>query len=208
MYELSATVMKYAYTFLPFLLILACACQKEEDAAVKAYRMAFTGKYDLVSIYAEDEFAYDLNRDGKASKNLIDELIEPATQSLFSFRPAGDSKYDGQFRFQCPVQAIMPGVGALPPYTVYTPVDYLSGFVSYVISFEMTLEKGGVTSWSPALQDEPDPNVQLHVALLRDAEVLSAEAGVIEVLVRKVPIYDCLKKELIVIPLTYRLEHE
>lgn len=199
--------MKNTFLFILSAVVLLCiaSCQKEDNT--KAYRKAFAGNYNIISIYNENRLAFDLNGDGERSVNLLDEFAKDnVNQSVFSFTPSEDGGYDGLFAFLCPLQVI--STHAMPPYSIETPVFSFGIEASYSITFQMKLRQSGETKWGKALQGRNTDAGQIYLALLHDAEVLKAEDGVIDIIIREVPIYDCLKKELTLESLTYHLVHE
>jgi hypothetical protein len=173
--------------------------------------MEFSGYYNIISIYAEGRQALDLNDDGIASDNLLVEYERPdntmTARSSFFFFKNNDGGYDGYLSAFIPLQFISVG-NALPPYSIETPVQYFGNVIEYAVTFNMKLSGSGEAVWAPALVDEPDDNAQLHVKLLRGAEVRKTENSIIELSINEVPIYDCTNRSLAITKLTYRFEHE
>lgn len=172
--------------------------------------MAFTGKYNIVSIYTDGYEALDLNCDGEASINLLKEYSSIATvpSSSFGFLAAEDGGYNGQFSFLCPLQGVSFGV-ASPPYNLKMPVDYSgSGLRAYSVHIEMKLSECGDVEWFPSLQQKQESSFTDLAQLLYDASVRQVGEGLIDIRISEVPVYDFQRKELKIMALTYSLVHE
>ncbi len=185
------------------------SCKKEEDPSAQ-YRKAFSGKYNLVSIFEINRSAFDLDGDGTASVTLLDEYRSMWNPSFseFQFIKTGGGEYAGGFTLFVPLQGVSSGM-AQPPYSIETPVTFSRGFgcASFAVGFSVSFSQDGTPVWQPALQENNTSSGQIYIALLHDAHVLKAENGMLDIIISEVPVYDFANKSYTLQSLIYHLEH-
>ncbi len=192
------------------LLILSTACEKkEEEDLAFAYRSDYAGLFHLESITDAEGKAWDLNDDGIASLNIVEEVpANTAPDATFYFSETHDGQlYNGQLVFQFPVQEMH--TDEKPPYTLDTPV--LVGPYSFTAAgrtINMKLYKDGSTSWENFYMDPPAADARIYLQFLHGGSVDAVHDRQIDITIQQVLIYDFLEKKLILRPFRYHLVHE
>lgn len=194
---------------LPVLLLNFASCKEKEDLT-EAYRKEFSGNYTLESIYAPQLLGFDLNGDGETSANLLleyNKMSSPCGQASLAFTAREDGGYSGMLSTLIPLQAI--NTDAQPPFSVETPVSFdFPGIIEYAFAINVNLDSKGNASWEPALQERDLTSSQIYTALLYDASVVDTRYSQIDVTIREVPVYDCIKKAFSLQTLTYHFVHK